>query len=111
MKNITTIFTCTVLLIAMFAFSAYAADKSAKKAKKKMAGYTQVMELSDDEQRQVYQLLLNEQKVFKVAKAEHKGDKDAFKAATKPMKAKTESEIETIIGSERMETYLDSRVK
>ncbi len=95
----------------MFASSAYAADKTEKKAKKKMASYTEVITLNDAEKVQVYQLLLSEQKLFKAVKADHKGDKEAFKTAIKPVKAKTDSEIEAIIGSEKMEIYLDSRVK
>ncbi|WP_019026122.1 hypothetical protein [Colwellia piezophila] len=111
MKNITTIFTALLLLTLMFTSSVYAADKAEKKAKKKMASYAQVIKLNDAEHEQVYQLLLNEQTLLKAAKKEHKGDKKSFKAAIKPVKAETASEIEAIIGSEKMEVYLASRVK
>ncbi len=108
MKTNITILTCTVLLVAMFTFSAHAADKSEKKAQKKMAGYTQVLALSDDEKAQVYQLLLEEQALIKSAKRNYKGNKSAFKAATKPIKAQKKDEITAIIGSQRMDSYLAS---
>jgi len=111
MKTNITILTCTVLLVAMFTFSAHAADKSEKKAQKKMAGYTQVLPLSDDEKAQIYQLLLEEQKLLKSVKRDYKGDKGAFKTASKPIKAQKKNEITAIIGSKRMDIYLASLKK
>lgn len=123
MKNITTIFTSAVLIMSMFVFTANAADKEnsyvqigklnklEQKAQKKVNAFVQAVELNDVEKGKLFELLLEEQKLFKTIKKENKGNKSAYKEAIKPLKAQTEIDIAAIIGSEKMDLYLESRVK
>ncbi|WOH39492.1 hypothetical protein RI844_09755 [Thalassotalea fonticola] len=99
MKNLSTILMTVLLFISTSVFAAETADKAAQK---QTADYVQVVNLNKDEEAKVYQVLLEKEQQYSAAKKEHKGDKQALKAATKPLNKKYNRQIKDIIGADKM---------
>ena len=103
MSKITTLFLTALLFISTSVFATSASDKAVKVAEKKTADYVQVVKLNGNEQAQVYKILLAKEQNTLAAKTEHKGDKEAFKAATKPFTKKANRQIKDIVGKDKMQ--------
>ncbi|WP_068545196.1 hypothetical protein [Thalassotalea crassostreae] len=101
MKNIATILIGLLLVTSASTFAA-SKDKSAKVAQTKAQSFSQAVDLTESQQKQVYDILLQSQQLVDAAKVKHKGDKKAFRAATKPIKDTTETELVAIIGEDKM---------
>lgn len=104
MSKITTLFLTALLFISTSVFATSASDKAVKVAEKKIADFVQVVKLNGNEQAQVYKILLAKEQNTLAAKTEHKGDKEAYKSATKPFNIKSNRQIKDIIGKDRMKT-------
>ena len=102
MKNLSTILMTVLLFISTSVFAVDTADKTAKAAQKNTAAFVQVVNLNKNEEAKGYQILLAKEQQYSAAKKEHKGDKKAFKAATKPLNKKYNRQIKDIIGADKM---------
>jgi len=102
MSKISTLLLSALLFSSASVFAFSTADKAVSNAKKKTADFVHVVQLNANEEAQVYKVLLAKEKNALAAKEEHKGDKKAFKAATKPLNKKYNRQIKDIIGKDRM---------
>jgi hypothetical protein len=103
MFKLSTRLIAALLFISTSVFATSASDKAVKAAEKKTADYVQVVKLNGNEQAQVYKILLAKEQNTLLARQEHKGDKEAFKAATKPFNKKSNRQIKDIIGKDKMQ--------
>jgi len=104
MSKITTLLLTALLFVSTSVFAISTSDKAVNNAKKKTADFVQVVELNADEEAQVYKILLAKEQNTLAARAEHKEDKQAFKAAIKPFNKKANRQVKDIIGKDRMKT-------
>jgi len=102
MSKITTLLLTALLFVSTSVFTISASENAVKVAKNKTADFVQVIELNTDEQKQVYKILLAKEQNTLAARTEHKGDKKAFKDATKPFNKKSNRQIKDIIGKDKM---------
>lgn len=102
MAKITTLLLITLLFISTNAFAVSISDKAVNNAKSKTADFVNVVQLTADEEGQIYKILLAKEQHTLVAKEEHKDDKQAFKAVTKPFNIKANRQVKDIIGKDRM---------
>lgn len=107
MSKITTLFLTALLFISTSVFAASASDKAVEVAEKKTADYVRVVKLNGNEQAQVYKILLAKEQNTLLARQEHKGDKEAYKSATKPFNKKSNRQIKDIIGKDKMKKMND----
>lgn len=101
-KITTTLLLTALLFISTSVFAISTSEKAVKIAKNKTAEFVQVVELTADEEEQIYNILLAKEQNTLAAREEHKGDKQAFKAATKPFNKKANRQVKDIIGKDRM---------
>ena len=103
MKIISTSLITALLFISTSVFAMSVSEKAVKTAKNKTADFVQVVNLNKDEEAQVYKVLLAKEQNTLAARTEHKDDKKAFRAATKPFNKKSNRQIKDIIGGKRMQ--------
>ena len=104
MAKITTLLLIALLFISTAVFAVSTSDKAVSSAKKKTADFVQVVELNAGEEAQVYKVLLAKEQNTLAAMTDYKGDKQAFKAATKPLNKNSNRQIKDIIGKDKMQT-------
>jgi len=96
-----------LLLISTSVFAMTTQEREVKVAKKNTAAFIKAASLTKDEQVEVYQILLQKEQQYTLAKNEYKGNKVAFKSAIKPINRTTNRQIKDIIGAERMNKVND----
>lgn len=102
MSKITTLLLTVLLFISASVYALSASEKAVEAAKTKTADFVQVVELNASEEAQVYKILLAKEQNTLAARTEHKGDKQGFKAATKPFNKKSNRQIKDVIGKDKM---------
>jgi len=102
MSKITILLLTALLFVSTSVFAFSVSDKAEGNAKKKIDDFIQVVELNTSEKALVYKILLAKEQNTLVARKEHKGDKEAFKSATKPFNRKANRQIKDIIGKDKM---------
>lgn len=107
MSKITTLLLTALLFVSTSTFAISATEKAENSAKSKLEPFVQVVNLNVDEQAQVYNILLAKEQNTLLARQEHKVDKEAFKAATKPFNKKSNRQIKDIIGKDKMKKMND----
>jgi len=102
MSKISTVLLTALLLFSSSIFAMSLSEKASTYAKGKTTEFVQVVKLSSDEEAQVYKILLAKEQNTLAAREKYKGDKQGFKAVTKPVNKKYNRQIKDIIGKDRM---------
>jgi len=102
MSKISILLLTTLLIFSNAIFAISVADKAMEIAKDKAADFVKIVELNENEASKIYKILLAKEQSNMLARQDYKGDKEGFKAATKPLNKKYNRQIKDVIGKNKM---------
>jgi len=106
MKIITKLSVIGLLLGSLSpAFASEADNNVVNAAKENLAVMTGIAQLSKNEQKNVYQVLLQKETAFAEKRLQHQGDKQALSAAIKELNPQFNRQLKDIVGGESMREY------
>ena len=96
-----------LLLGFILTCSVNAQSKAEVFAKENTEKLSQILEFTETENVQVYNILVEKETEFNALRKKHKGDKDAIRAETEKLNPIYNRRLKDILGKERMKKYHD----